>query len=182
MATEFITTVNAKQRSVILDRFARIAEKCFEFGNFQCCQEILSGLDHAGVAKVMSHHQATHSPVYTQLQKAMENYQEHLNERLRTGKYAIPVLRVYLKRMDELAKLPATDPERPDNVLFEKMHGLGRIVCEISALQSVPFQKVEDESPNDKTLKMYLMTLDARVKSDREIDAAARQEESNDIV
>ena len=165
-----------------MDRFARIAEKCFEFGNFQCCHAILNGLDHPAVQKLMQHHHVTHSPVFKQLQKAMEGYQEHLSERLRSGKYAIPVLRFYLRRMDEVAKMPATDPERPDNILFDKMHVLGRIVLEINALQRMPFTKVEDESPNDKTIKMYLMTLDALVKSDREIDAVARQEESNAII
>jgi hypothetical protein len=179
VATEFITTVNVKQRTVVLDRFARIAERCFEFGNYHCCHEILNGLDHPAVQKLLTHYHIPQSPLAKQLHKAMEGYQDSLNERMRTGKYAIPSLRFYLRKMDELGKVPPTDPERPDNLLFEKMHGLGRILTEIIALQSLPFSKVEDESPNDKAIKMYLMTLDARVRLDRELDVAARQEEAN---
>jgi len=138
-------------------QFLKIAIKCREYNNFNCCQEINAGFGSAAVyrlhrmwARIHKNEQKLMSQ-FNAIKETMSNYKsfnKYRNELKTVNPPCLPYLGVYLTDLtfieDGNPNYLATVEGRTDIINFEKMRKVAAVIEKILIYQAAPynFEKV----------------------------------------
>lgn len=177
VATQIVTTPNAKERRLVLKRFIEIAQECKKIRNYFALQEIISALNLVCIQRLQNTWRGLSKPemqAFTELTELMargsNNYQAYRQEFSSTEPPHLPYVGVHLSDLVALDQLPTCIKEN-NHVNFKKMRKIEQAARPILSCQTFPFTTLE--RPRWAVYKF--LTQDLVVKTDQQLFELSKQ-------
>jgi len=155
--SEIVTQQNINNRVNIVKRLLKVAIKCREQNNFNCCQEIIAGFGSAAVHRLhktwarIQKNEPKLIAQFNDIREIMSNsksFHKYRNELNNVNPPCLPYLGVFLTDLtfieDGNRDYLITTDGRTDIINFEKMRKVATVIEKIRIYQPVPynFEKV----------------------------------------